>query len=173
MKLQGCLTALITPFKDGLVDENALRRLIRAQLRSGVSGLVPCGSTGEAATLSAEEFRHVVAVTLEEARGRVSVIPGIATNSTEKAVELARAAEALGADALLVLTPYYNKPTQDGLFLHFSAVAGAAKVPIVAYNIPGRTGVNLLPATLTRLLPVSVTTGDRGRLVLEVNCGHG
>lgn len=151
MRLQGCFTALITPFQEGFLDEERLRRLVRRQLAAGVSGIVPCGSTGEAATLSSEEYRRVVSVCVEEAAGKALVVAGVGTNATAKAVEQARAAASLGADALLVLCPYYNKPTQGGLFLHFKAVASAVRVPIVVYNIPGRTGVNLLPATLARL----------------------
>ena len=156
MRLQGTFTALITPFKNGRFDEPAFRRLVKRQLRSGVSGLVPCGSTGEAATLHPDEYKRVIAATLEEAKGKVPVIPGVSANSTERAVTAARQVEAMGADALLVLVPYYNKPTQEGLFLHFKAVAKAVHAPIVVYNIPGRTGVNLKPATLVRI-PI---TGD-------------
>ena len=151
MKLSGSITALVTPFKGAGLDEQALERLVRFQIRSGTSGLVPCGSTGEAATLSLEEFRRVVSLTAACARGRVPVIAGVGSNDTAKAVHLARDARDAGADALLVLVPYYNKPTQEGMFRHFEAVAKAAPLPIVAYNIPGRTGVNMSPATLARI----------------------
>jgi 4-hydroxy-tetrahydrodipicolinate synthase len=151
MRLQGAFTALITPFSKGRVDEKALRALIRRQLRAGIHGLVPCGSTGEAATLDPEEYRRVIEITIEEARGRVPVVPGVGTNSTERTVAACRRVESWGADALLVISPYYNKPTQEGLFRHFSAAARAVRIPVVVYNIPGRTGVNLLPSTLARL----------------------
>jgi 4-hydroxy-tetrahydrodipicolinate synthase len=151
MKLHGSITALITPFRHGELDEPALRKVIKRQLANGTSGLVPCGSTGEAATLHPDEWRRVIEITVQEAAGRVPVIPGIGTNSTEKAIAQAREAEALGADALLVLVPYYIKPTQEGLLQHFKAVAHAVKSPVVVYNIPGRTGVNLAPVTLAKL----------------------
>ena len=151
MRLQGSYPALLTPFHYGQVDEEALRALVEKQVRGGSAGLVACGSTGEAATLSAAEYRRVVRAVIEQARGRVPVIAGVATNATERAVEAAKEAERLGADALLVLAPYYNKPTQEGLVAHFGAVAKATDLPVVAYNIPGRTAVNILPATLARI----------------------
>lgn len=151
MKLQGSITALVTPFRNDTVDERALRLMIRRQLRAGTRGLVPCGSTGEAATLRPDEYRRVIEIAVEESRGRVPVIPGVGTNSTEKTVAQCREVAAWGVDALLVIVPYYNKPTQEGLFLHFCAVARSVRIPIVVYNIPGRTGINLQPATLARL----------------------
>ena len=151
MKLEGSFPAMITPFRRGLLDEEALRAHARRLIAGGSSGLVPCGSTGDAATLTPAEYKRVVAVTLEEARGRVPVIAGVGTNATWRAVETAQTAAALGADALLGLVPYYNKPTQEGLFLHFRELARSVKLPIVVYNIPSRCGVNLLPATLARL----------------------
>ncbi|MBI5598088.1 MAG: 4-hydroxy-tetrahydrodipicolinate synthase [Elusimicrobia bacterium] len=151
MKLSGSITALITPFRNGSLDEAAFSRLVAFQLRSRTSGLVPCGSTGEAATLAQDEFRRVVELAVEGTRGRVPVIAGVGSNDTAKAVHLARDARSAGADALLVLVPYYNKPTQEGMYRHFEAVAKAAPLPIVAYNIPGRTGVNMAPATLARI----------------------
>lgn len=151
MKLQGSITALVTPFSNGTVDEHALRLMIRRQLRAGTSGLVPCGSTGEAATLRPEEYRRVIEIAVEESRGRIPVIPGVGTNSTAGTVAQCREVAAWGVDALLVIVPYYNKPTQEGLFRHFRAAARAVKIPIVVYNIPGRTGVNLQPGTLARL----------------------
>ncbi|MFH1726142.1 MAG: 4-hydroxy-tetrahydrodipicolinate synthase [Elusimicrobiota bacterium] len=154
MRLSGSFTALITPFASGRLDEAALRRLIRFQLRSRTSGLVPCGSTGEAATLRPEEYRRVIEIAVKEAAGRIPVVPGVGTNSTDKTVAAAREVAALGADALLVIVPYYNKPTQEGLFRHFRTVARSVRLPIVVYNIPGRTGVNLAPATLARLASV-------------------
>jgi len=152
MKPQGCFTALVTPLqKDGRLDEAALRRLLHLQLEGGVAGLVPCGSTGEAATLTHEESRRVLELTLEESQGAVPVVAGVGANATWKAVELAREAETLGADALLLLAPYYNKPTQEGLYQHFAAVARGTRLPVVIYNIPGRTAVNVAPATIARL----------------------
>jgi len=152
MRFEGSYTALITPFdKAQRLDENALRRLVRLQIKSGTAGLVPCGSTGEAATLTQGEYRRVIEIALEESRGDVPVITGVGTNATWKALELAREAESLGADALLLLAPYYNKPTQEGLFQHFRAVAHATRLPIIVYNIPGRTGVNIAPKTLARM----------------------
>jgi len=151
MKLSGSITALVTPFKGRAIDEEALRRLVRFQLKNGTSGLVPCGSTGEAATLHANEYRRAIEVVVGEADGRFPVIAGVGSNDTEKAVVLAKAARDAGADALLVLVPYYNKPTQEGMFRHFGAVAKAVPLPTVAYNIPGRTGVNMAPATLARI----------------------
>lgn len=152
MKFEGAYTALVTPFRrDGGLDEFAYRRLIRSQLKAGIRGLVPCGSTGEAATLTHEEYRRAIEIACAESRGDVPVIAGIGTNATWKAVESAREAESLGADALLVLAPYYNKPTQDGIFEHFRAVARESRLPIVAYNIPSRTGVNIAPMTMSRI----------------------
>ncbi|MFA6002792.1 MAG: 4-hydroxy-tetrahydrodipicolinate synthase [Elusimicrobiota bacterium] len=152
MKFAGSYVALATPFnKDGSLDESGLRRLVRSQMRAGTAGLVPCGSTGEAATLSHDEYRRVIAVVLEQSRGDLPVIAGVGTNATAKAVEMAREAESLGADALLLLAPYYNKPTQEGLYLHFKTVADSTRLPVVAYNIPGRAAVNILPQTLLRI----------------------
>ena len=152
MKLEGSYVALVTPFDDdGRLDEEAYRRLIRLQIKAGTRGLVPCGSTGEAATLLHEEYRRAVEIACDESRGDVPVIAGVGTNATWKAVEIAREAESLGADALLVLAPYYNKPTQEGIYAHFRAVANESRLPIVIYNIPGRTGVNIAPKTIARL----------------------
>lgn len=150
-KLSGCYTALITPFRKGAVDYEALRALVRLQLRGGVDGLVPCGSTGEAAALTQEEYLEVIRVVVEEAKGRAAVMPGVGTNSTEKSVEAVRKVSALGVNALLAIVPYYNKPTQAGMTAHFTAMAGATRLPVVLYNIPGRTGVNMLPATVAGL----------------------
>jgi 4-hydroxy-tetrahydrodipicolinate synthase len=152
MRFAGSYVALATPFtKKGGLDEPALRRLVRSHLRSGTAGLVPCGSTGEAATLTCDEYRRVVSLVLEESRGLLPVIAGIGTNATARAVEMAREAESLGADALLVLAPYYNKPTQEGLYQHFRAVARGTRLPVVVYNIPGRAAVNISPKTVLRL----------------------
>ncbi|HEX4047423.1 MAG TPA: 4-hydroxy-tetrahydrodipicolinate synthase, partial [Elusimicrobiota bacterium] len=149
---QGSYVALVTPFdSEGRIDEDAYRALIRRQIKAGTRGLVPCGSTGEAATLTHEEFRRALEIALEESRGDVPVMAGVASNATWKAVELAREAESLGADALLVLSPYYNKPTQEGLRAHFAAVARETRLPVMLYNIPGRCGVNAAPATIARV----------------------
>ena len=149
---EGSYVALVTPFdSEGRIDEDAYRALIRRQIKAGTKGLVPCGSTGEAATLTHEEFRRALEITLEESRGDVPVMAGVGTNATWKAVELAREAESLGADALLVLAPYYNKPTQEGLHAHFRVVARGTRLPVMLYNIPGRTGVNVAPATIARI----------------------
>ena len=152
MKFEGSYVALVTPFdSEGRIDEGAYRDLIRRQIRAGTKGLVPCGSTGEAATLTHEEFRRALEIALAESRGDVPVMAGVASNATWKAVELAREAESLGADALLVLAPYYNKPTPEGLFQHFRAVARGTRLPVMLYNIPSRCGVNVAPATIARL----------------------
>ena len=153
MKFEGSYVALATPFdRQGRLDEDAYRRLIRLQLKGGTRGLVPCGSTGEAATLLHEEYRRAIEIACDESRGEIPVIAGVSANATWKAVESAREAESLGADALLVLAPYYNKPTQEGIYRHFRAVAYESRLPIVVYNIPSRTGVNILPQTLSRLV---------------------
>jgi 4-hydroxy-tetrahydrodipicolinate synthase len=152
VKFEGSYVALVTPFdSEGRIDEGAYRDLIRRQIRGGTKGLVPCGSTGEAATLTHEEYRRALEIALEESRGDVPVMAGVASNATWKAVEIAREAESLGADALLVLAPYYNKPTQEGVFQHFRAVARDTRLPVMLYNIPGRCGVNVAPATIARL----------------------
>lgn len=152
MKFEGSYVALVTPFdSEGRLDEDAYRHLIRRQLKGGTRGLVPCGSTGEAATLLHEEYRRAIEIACDESRGEVPVIAGVGTNATWKAVEAAREAESLGADALLVLAPYYNKPTQEGLYAHFRAVATESRLPLMLYNIPGRTGVNVAPKTIAKL----------------------
>lgn len=149
---QGCGTALVTPFKSDLsLDEEALRRLVQRQIEGGIHFLVPCGTTGENPTLTRKEHLRVIEITLEEASGKVPVLAGAGGNDTRSVVELAREVEALGPDGLLVVTPYYNKPTPDGLFAHYREVERATRLPIVVYNVPGRTGVNVTPATLARL----------------------
>jgi 4-hydroxy-tetrahydrodipicolinate synthase len=148
---RGAITALITPFRDGEVDEPALRDLVETQVRAGIAGLVPCGTTGETPTLSEEEQDRVVRTVVEQAAGRVPVIAGTGGNDTARAVARTRRARQLGADAALVVAPYYNKPTQDGLICHFAAIASGADLPIVLYNVPGRTGVNLTAETTLRL----------------------
>ncbi|WP_438646657.1 4-hydroxy-tetrahydrodipicolinate synthase [Salinarimonas soli] len=145
------MTALVTPFRDGAVDEEALRAHVSWQIENGTQGLVPVGTTGESPTLSHAEHKRVVEICIDEAKGRVPVIAGAGSNCTAEAVELARHAEAAGADAVLVVTPYYNKPTQEGLYEHFKAVNDAIGIPIVIYNIPPRSVVDMSVATMARL----------------------
>ena len=150
--LKGVYTALITPFtKEGAFDEAAFRDLIEFQIASGISGLVPCGTTGESPTLSHEEHDRVIQLTVETAAGRVPVIAGTGSNATSEAIQLSRHAEQSGVDAVLLVNPYYNKPTQQGLYLHFKAIADSISIPCVLYNIQGRSGVNLETETLARL----------------------
>ena len=150
--LTGCGTALVTPFvAGGSLDEAALRRLVRRQIEEGIHFLVPCGTTGESPTLSLAERKRIVTIVVEEAAGRVPVVAGAGGYDTREVVESARVMHEAGADALLSVTPYYNKPTPEGLFQHYSAIAAATPLPIVLYNVPGRTGLNIEPATLVRL----------------------
>ena len=152
MKFEGSYAALVAPFdSSGGLDEDAYRSLIRRQIEGGTSGLVACGSTGEAATLLHEEFRRCLEICMEESRGEIPVMAGIGANSTWKALETSREAESLGVDALLVLAPYYNKPTQEGLYRHYRAVARGTRLPVMIYNIPGRCAVNIAPATIARI----------------------
>jgi 4-hydroxy-tetrahydrodipicolinate synthase len=151
-RFSGVITALVTPFhEDGSLDLASYRALVRDQLAAGVDGLVPCGTTGESVTLSPDEVLQVVKACKDEARGMVPVIAGAGANDTRKAVHNQRALHELGVDATLHVTPYYNKPTQEGLYRHFRAVAAAAPTPVILYNVPGRTGVDLLPETVARL----------------------
>jgi 4-hydroxy-tetrahydrodipicolinate synthase len=150
----GSMTALVTPIRDGEFDEQAFRELIEFQIGAGTDGLVPCGTTGESATLSHEEHDRVVEVCVAAAAGRVPVIAGAGSNSTREALRLTRHAKEAGADGALLITPYYNKPTQEGLYRHFAHVAERVDIPIVLYNVPGRTGVNLLPETVERLAEI-------------------
>jgi len=151
MELRGIFTALVTPFRNGKLDEKALKKLIEFQLAGGVDGIVPCGTTGEAPTLSYEEHEKVIELTVKYVNGKVPVIAGTGSNSTAEAIELTRSAKKLGADMCLLTTPYYNKPTQEGLFRHFQAVAQSVPIPLVLYNIPGRTGINMTPETVAQL----------------------
>lgn len=150
----GSIVAIVTPFKNGRVDERALGDLIEFQIANGTDGIVPCGTTGESATLSHEEHERVISFTIEAVRHRVPVIAGTGSNSTDEAIALTRHARKAGADGALLITPYYNKPTQEGLYRHYKAVAEAVDLPLVLYNIPGRTSVNLLPATVARLASI-------------------
>ena len=148
---QGSIVALVTPFKNGKVDEEAYRALIEEQIAQGTSAIVPCGTTGESATLSIEEHNRVIDIAVKAVNRRVPVIAGTGGNSTSEAIELTTHAKKAGADATLQVTPYYNKPGQEGLYRHFKAIADAVPLPQVLYNVPGRTGVNLLPETVARL----------------------
>ncbi len=154
MEIKGAITAIITPFKDGLFDEKAYEGLIDWQIREGIHGLVPCGTTGEASTLDYEEHYRVIEVAVKAVNKRVPVIAGTGSNSTVETIEITKKAKELGADAALIVTPYYNKPTQEGLYRHYKAVAEAVDIPIVLYNVPGRTSVNMLPSTVARLAEV-------------------
>jgi 4-hydroxy-tetrahydrodipicolinate synthase len=147
----GSIVAIVTPFRNGKLDERAFGDLIEWQIANGTNGIVPCGTTGESATLTHDEHHRVVRLTVEVAKGRVPVIAGTGSNSTDEAISLTRHAKDAGADGALLITPYYNKPTQEGLYRHYKAVAEAVDMPLVLYNIPGRTGVNMLPATVARL----------------------
>ena len=155
----GSLVAIVTPFKHGRVDERAFGDLIEFQIANGTDGIVPCGTTGESATLSHEEHDRVVDVTVEVVQGRVPVLAGSGSNSTDEAITLTRHAKKAGADGALLITPYYNKPTQEGLFRHYKAVAEAVDLPLVLYNIPGRTSVNMLPSTVARLTSIPNIAG--------------
>lgn len=150
-RLKGSITALITPFAQGEIDERAFQDLVERQIAEGTHGLVPCGTTGESPTISHEEHRRLIALTVEVAAGRVPVIAGTGSNSTEEAIGLTRHAKRIGADAALVVTPYYNKPTQEGLYQHFKAIHDSADLPILIYNIPGRSVVDMSIATMARL----------------------
>jgi 4-hydroxy-tetrahydrodipicolinate synthase len=158
-RFRGSFTALVTPFKNGAVDEKAFRELIDWQIAEGTSGLVPVGTTGESPTLSHEEHREVVGWCVEQAHGRVPVVAGAGSNSTAEAVELARHAESAGADAVLVVTPYYNKPTQEGLYQHFKAINDAIGIPIIIYNIPSRSIVDMSVETMKRLYELKNIAG--------------
>ena len=148
---QGSIVALITPFKNGKVDEEAYRALIEEQIEGGTSAIVPCGTTGESATLSIEEHNRVIDIAINAVNKRVPVVAGTGGNSTREAIELTAHAKKAGADATLQVTPYYNKPSQEGLYRHFKAIADAVALPQVLYNVPGRTGINMLPETVARL----------------------
>ncbi|MFZ5877552.1 MAG: 4-hydroxy-tetrahydrodipicolinate synthase [Nitrospirota bacterium] len=155
----GSYVALVTPFKNGKVDEKALGDLIEWQIERGTNGLVPCGSTGESATLTHEEHDRVIELTVEVARRRVPVIAGTGSNATHEAIRLTKHAKSVGVDAALLVTPYYNKPTQEGLFRHFEAIARAVDLPLVLYNIPGRSVVNMTPQTVARLSAITNIVG--------------
>src|SRR5450755_1328062 len=148
----GTGTALVTPFRrDGSLDESTLRNLVQRQIRAGIDFLVPCGTTGESPTLTHAEHLRVVEIVVEEARGNVPVLPGAGGYNTAEVIALARELAALGADGFLSVTPYYNKPTQEGLYQHFTAIAGSTTLPVILYSVQGRTGINIEPATVARL----------------------
>ncbi len=155
----GAIVAIVTPFKEGKVDERSLRELIEFQIKNGTDGIVPCGTTGESSTLSHEEHDRVIEITVDAVKKRVPVIAGTGSNSTDEALRLTKHAYEAGADGALSVCPYYNRPTQEGLYQHFKIIAEAVPIPIVPYNIPSRTGVNLMPETVARLAKISNIVG--------------
>lgn len=163
---KGSIVAIVTPFKKGKFDEKAYGDLIEWHISQGTHGIVPCGTTGEASTLSFEEHYRVIEVAVKAANKRIPVIAGTGANSTDEAIDLTKKAKKLGADGALLVTPYYNKPTQEGLYRHYKAIADAVKIPIVLYNVPSRTAVNMLPSTVARLteckniVSIKEATGD-------------
>jgi 4-hydroxy-tetrahydrodipicolinate synthase len=160
MLFQGCGTALVTPFrKDGSLDESTMRSLVKRQVDQGINFLVPCGTSGESPTLTRKEHLRVVEITLEEAKGRVPVLAGAGGYNTAEVIDLAKELKAMGADGILSVTPYYNKPTQEGLYQHYKAIAGAVKLPVIVYSVQGRTGVNVEPGTLKRLSEIDYIAG--------------
>jgi len=167
---KGVITALITPLRDGKVDEAAFVRLLERQIAAGVHGVVPMGTTGESATLHPEEHKRVVELCVATAAGRIRVIAGAGASATDKAIDFARHAKTVGADGVLIVTPYYNRPSQAGLALHFEAIADAVKIPVLPYNLPGRTGVDMANETIAKLaahpniVGVKDATGDMGRV---------
>lgn len=167
MEIKGAITALVTPFKNGQVDEEAYRALVEWQIEEGINGLVPVGTTGESATLSHEEHAKVISICVDQVKGRVPVIAGSGGNDTREAIELTLHAKEVGADATLQVTPYYNKPSQEGLIAHYKEIAKQAPLPMVLYNVPGRTSLNMLPPTVARLekevpevIAIKEATGD-------------
>lgn len=178
-RIRGSMPALITPFKDGKVDEAAFRRFVSWQVAEGSHGLVPAGTTGESATMSHDEHMRILEICVEEAKGRVPVVAGAGSNSTAEAISLTRHAKEVGADAVLSVAPYYNKPTQEGLYRHFAAIAEAVDIPIIVYNIPGRSVVEISVETMARLcrlaniIGVKDATANLARPTRErAACGH-
>jgi 4-hydroxy-tetrahydrodipicolinate synthase len=160
LEIRGCGTALVTPFqRDGSVDEAALRRLVQFQLREGIGFLVPCGTTGETPTLEHGEYLGVIRVVVQEVAGKVPIIAGVGGNSTKKVIELAQEVQPLGVQGILSVAPYYNKPTQEGLYQHFKAIADSTDLPVILYNVPGRTSSNIEPATVARLSKIENIIG--------------
>jgi 4-hydroxy-tetrahydrodipicolinate synthase len=172
----GCGTALVTPFRRDLsLDEQTLRSLVRRQIDAGINFLVPCGTTGESPTLARAEHLRVVEITLEEAKGKVPVLAGAGGYNTSEVIELARELQHMGVDGILSVTPYYNKPTQEGLYQHYKAIAGAIHLPVVVYSVQGRTGVNVEPATLARLAAIENIVGVKeasGNIAQMANVVH-
>lgn len=167
---RGSIVAIVTPFRDGKVDEDAYRELIEFQVEGGTDAIVPCGTTGESATLSMEEHNMVIDIAVDAVKKRVPIIAGTGGNSTSEAIELTRHAKKAGVDATLQVTPYYNKPSQEGLYQHFKAIADAVPLPQVLYNVPGRTSINMLPETVARLseltevVAIKEASGDLGQM---------
>jgi len=156
---EGSFVAIVTPFKNGEVDASALRELIEFHILNGTNGIVPCGTTGESATLNHAEHEEVIRISVETCKGRIPVLAGTGSNATQEAIELTLRAQKIGANGALLITPYYNKPTQEGLFQHFSAVAKETDIPIILYNVPSRTSINMLPSTVARLSSVNNIVG--------------
>jgi 4-hydroxy-tetrahydrodipicolinate synthase len=155
----GAFSALITPFRDGAVDEPALRDLVEWQIQSGIDGLVPCGSTGESATLTHAEHEQVIKLVVDQARRRVPVVAGTGSNSTAEAIRLTKFAREVHADGALLISPYYNKPTQEGIYKHYKMIGASVDLPLIVYNIPGRTGSNILPETFARMCEIKQVVG--------------
>ena len=159
-KFRGAFVAIVTPFtEEGKIDEKGLRELIEFQVESGTHGIVPCGTTGESATISHDEHHRVIELTIEQVKGRVPVLAGSGSNSTSESIELTRHAKKAGADGVLLITPYYNKPSQEGLYQHFKAISDAVDIPMILYNVPGRTSVNMLPPTVARCAELANVVG--------------
>ena len=158
-RLEGSMVAIVTPMRGGAVDLRTLRELVEWQISEGTDGIVPCGTTGEGATLTAPERAEVIRAVVEQARGRIQVIAGAGSNATHEAIESVKTAKELKADAALVVTPYYNKPTPEGLYRHYTAIWEAARFPVVAYNVPGRTAVDMMPDTVARLAKTGAIAG--------------
>ncbi|MBN1599968.1 MAG: 4-hydroxy-tetrahydrodipicolinate synthase [Chitinispirillaceae bacterium] len=180
MEFKGCYVAIVTPFTaDGTLNEQALRNHVEFLINGGVAGIVPCGTTGESATLSWEEHNRVVDIVIDQAKKRVQIIAGAGSNNTRESINAAKHAQQMGADAILCITPYYNKPTQEGMFQHYKTINDSISIPMVVYNVPGRTGVNLLPETVLRLcelknvLAVKEASGNVGQ-ISEIHrlCGN-
>jgi len=155
----GTITALLTPFRNGKIGEKSLRMHVERQIEAGVNAVVPAGTTGEAATLSFAEHKHLIEITVQMVQGRIPVIAGTGSNNTAESIELTKSAKALGADAALLISPYYNKPTQEGIYQHYKAIAEAVHLPLIIYNVPGRTNSNILPETVVRLSHIANIVG--------------